>query len=106
METKYLPDAERYSRLTTDELRADRTYYARQADSIQSQVGENEAQLRYEQRQTEDQIQQARATLETAVAQTGEARAELENAKIMLDTSCTAGRLKACREERSRIQPL
>src|ERR1700676_3541853 len=29
--------------MTTDELTANRTYYARTADSIQSQVGENEA---------------------------------------------------------------
>jgi HlyD family secretion protein len=71
--------------MTTDELRADRAYYARQVESVQSQVGENEAQLRYEQRQTEDQIQQARAELDTAVAQTGEAKADLENARIMLE---------------------
>jgi multidrug resistance efflux pump len=71
--------------LTSDELEADRAYYARQVESIQSQVGENEAALRYEQRQTEDQIQQARAALETAIAQTGEARASLENARIVLE---------------------
>jgi HlyD family secretion protein len=71
--------------LTTDELQADRAYYAHQVESVQSQVGENEAQLRYEQRQTEDQIQQARASMETAIAQTGEARAALENARIVLD---------------------
>src|SRR6185295_6169239 len=70
--------------MTTDELQADRAYYARQVESIQSQVGENEAALRYEQRQTEDQIQQAQAALDTSVAQTGEARAALENARIVL----------------------
>src|SRR5437868_13992193 len=42
--------------MTTDELAANRAYYARTVDSIQSQVGENEAALRYQQRQTEDQI--------------------------------------------------
>jgi multidrug resistance efflux pump len=71
--------------LTRDELEADRAYYARQVESIQSQVGENEAQLRLDQRQTEDQIQQARATMETATAQTGEAKAALENARIALE---------------------
>jgi HlyD family secretion protein len=71
--------------MTTDELEADRAYYARQVDSIQSQVGENEAALRYQQRQSEDQIQQANAALETAMSQVGEARAALENARIVLD---------------------
>jgi len=71
--------------MTTDELQAERAYYVSQVASIQSQVGENEAALRYEQRQTEDQIQQARAALDTAVAQVGEAKADLENARIVLD---------------------
>jgi len=39
--------------MTTDELQADRAYYDRTVESMQSQVGENEAALRYEQRQTE-----------------------------------------------------
>lgn len=71
--------------LTTDELKADRAYYGYQVETIQSQVGENEAQLRYDQRQTEDQLQQARATLDTAIAQVGEAQAGLENARIVRD---------------------
>src|SRR5437870_3425780 len=71
--------------MATDELQADRAYYARTVDSIQSQVGENQAALRYEQRQTEDQIQQAQAAMEAASAQTGEAKAALENARITLD---------------------
>jgi len=71
--------------MTTDELQADRAYYMHQVASIQSQVGENEAALRYEQRQTEDQIQQARAALDTSIAQVGEAKASLENARIVLD---------------------
>src|SRR5437879_8247672 len=71
--------------MATAELEADRAYYAHTAESIKSQVGENEAALRYEQRQTEDQIQQAQAALETAVAQKKQAEAELENARIVLD---------------------
>ena len=71
--------------MTTDELQADRAYYMHQAASIQSQVGENEATLRYEQRQTEDQIQQARAAMDTSIAQVGEAKATLENARIVLE---------------------
>jgi HlyD family secretion protein len=73
--------------LTTDELAASRAYYARTADSIQSQVGENEASLRLQQRQTEDQIQQAQAALTTAIAQTGEARSAVEIARIEFDRS-------------------
>jgi HlyD family secretion protein len=71
--------------MTTDELQADRAYYMYQVASVQSQVGENQAALRFEQRQTEDQIHQARAMLDAAVAQTGEARADLENARIVLE---------------------
>jgi len=71
--------------MTTDELQANREYYSRQIDSVQSQIGENEAGLRYQQRQTEDQIQQAQAALSTAVAQVGEARAGLENARITFE---------------------
>jgi multidrug resistance efflux pump len=71
--------------MATDELRADRAYYESQVASVQSQIGENEAALRYQQRQTEDQIQQARAALDTTIAQVGEAKAELENARIVLD---------------------
>jgi HlyD family secretion protein len=70
--------------MTTDELQANRAYYAHQVESIQSQVGENQAALRYEQRQTEDQVQQARAALDAAIAQIGEAKADLENAQIVL----------------------
>jgi multidrug resistance efflux pump len=70
--------------MTTDELQANRAYYTSQVETIQSQVGENEAALRYQQRQTEDQIQQARAALDTAVAQVGEARAVFEDARIVL----------------------
>jgi multidrug resistance efflux pump len=71
--------------MTTDELQANREYYSRQIDSVQSQIGENEAGLRYQERQTEDQIQQAHAALSTAEAQVGEARATLENARITFE---------------------
>jgi HlyD family secretion protein len=70
--------------MTTDELQADRVYYDRTVESMQSQVGENEATLRYQERQTEDQIQQAQAALLTALAQKKQAEAELENAQIVL----------------------
>src|SRR5947209_6026150 len=73
--------------MTTDELAANRAYYARTVDTMQSQVGENEATLRLQQRQTEDQIQQAQAALATAIAQIGSARAAVDIAKIEFDRS-------------------
>jgi multidrug resistance efflux pump len=71
--------------MTPDELQADRAYYSYSADSIASQVRQDEAALRYEQRQTEDRIQQAEANLAAAVAQQAEAAANLTNAKQTLD---------------------
>jgi HlyD family secretion protein len=71
--------------MTTAELQADREYYARTVQSIESQVGENQAALRYEQRQTEDRVQQAQANVATAAAQRQEAAAVLEDAKIAFD---------------------
>ncbi len=71
--------------MTTDELQANREYYARQIDSVQSQIGENQAGLRYQERQTEDQIQQAQAALSAAIAQVGESRAAVENARITFE---------------------
>jgi multidrug resistance efflux pump len=71
--------------MTTEELQADRAYYQRTAESVESQVGENEAALRYQLRQTEDQIQQAQAAVATAIAQQKQADADLENAHIVFD---------------------
>jgi len=71
--------------MVSDELQAERAFHEHNIASIASQVGENEAQLRYEQRQTEDRIQQAEANLQAAISQQAEAAAALENAKIFLD---------------------
>ena len=71
--------------MTTDELQADRAYYEHTVASIASQVGENEAALRYEERQTEDRVEQAEASLAAAFAQHSEALAALENAKIIFE---------------------
>src|SRR4051812_45424032 len=71
--------------MTTDELQADRAYYERTAASVESQIGENEAALRYQQRQTEDQIQEAQAALATAAAQKKQADADMENARIVFE---------------------
>jgi HlyD family secretion protein len=71
--------------LVSDELQADRAYYARSAEGYAAQVQESEAALRYQERQTQDQIRQAEATLASAVAQQAEATANLSNAKLTLD---------------------
>jgi multidrug resistance efflux pump len=73
--------------MAPDELMADRAYYEHSVQGLASQVKESEAALRYQQRQTVDQISQAEATLAAAIAQQGEAAANLENAKINLDRS-------------------
>ena len=69
--------------MVPDELRADTAYYAHNVAGLSSQVQESEAALRYQQRQTEDQIRQAVSTLAASEAQVDAAAAELENAKLL-----------------------
>ena len=73
--------------MAPDELMADREYYEHSVAGLSSQVQESEAALRFEERQTADQISQAEATLAAAISQQGEAAANLENAKINLERS-------------------
>src|SRR3977135_233665 len=49
--------------IAPDELKADTAYYAQNVEGLSSQVRESEAALRYQQRQTVDQIRQAGAAL-------------------------------------------
>ena len=65
-------------------LKADEAYYAHNAQGLAVQVQENEAAVRYQEQQTEQQIRQARATLAAAEAQRAEASADFENAKVEL----------------------
>ena len=67
------------------ELQADRAYYQHSEEGMASTVRENEAALRYQQRQNEDTVYQAEQSLNAIVAQQGEANAALESAKINLD---------------------
>ncbi len=67
------------------ELQADRAYYEHSVAGFSSQVEESQAALRFQERQTEDQISEAEATLASMVAQQAEADAALENAKINFD---------------------
>jgi HlyD family secretion protein len=68
-----------------DELRADIAYYQHSAEGLGSQVKESEAALRYQERQTIDQIHQAEATLAAAQAQQAAAVADLENARLVFE---------------------
>jgi HlyD family secretion protein len=71
--------------ITPDELRADTAYYTHSAEGLSSQVQESEATLRWQERQTGDQIKQAEATLAATEAQQMAAVADLENAKLVFD---------------------
>jgi HlyD family secretion protein len=67
--------------IAPDELKAEATYYAQSAEGLAGQVREGEAALRYQEQQTIQQIQQARALVAAAQAQRVEAAADFENAK-------------------------
>jgi multidrug resistance efflux pump len=71
--------------IVPDELRAETSYYTANTAGLSSQVREAQAALRYQQRQTADQIRQAEATLEASQAQQAEAEADLENARLNLE---------------------
>ena len=68
--------------ITPDELRADTAYYSQNVAGLSSQVRESEAALRYQQRQTTDQIRQAESTLASTEAQMAAAAADLESARL------------------------
>src|ERR1700736_2167286 len=55
--------------IVPDELRADTAYYTQNVAGLSSQVQESEAALRFQQRQTTDQIRQAESTLASTEAQ-------------------------------------
>jgi HlyD family secretion protein len=65
-----------------DELREESAFYAHSAEGATSQVRESEAALRFQERQTADQIRQAEATLAAAQSQQTAAEADLENARL------------------------
>jgi HlyD family secretion protein len=65
-----------------DELKADTAYYTHNVEGLSSQVRESEAALRFQQRQTADQIRQAESTLASTEAQVAAATADLENARL------------------------
>src|SRR5262249_55140186 len=68
--------------IAPDELKADTAYYTHNVAGLSSQVRESEAALRYQERQTADQIRQAESTAASTQAQVEAAGADLEHAKI------------------------
>jgi len=73
--------------LSPDELRADRAFAAQSEQGLGDQVQVSEAALRYQEKQTADQIKQAEANVATAIAQQQEAAANLGIAKLSLSRS-------------------
>jgi HlyD family secretion protein len=66
-----------------DELRAESAYYGHSAEGAAAQVQEGQAALRYQERESGDQIRQAEASLAATQAQHVEAAAALENARLV-----------------------
>ena len=67
--------------LAPDELREERAFYTFSAEGVGSQVQENEAAVRLQERLTADQIAQAEATLAATESQEAATQAELEQAR-------------------------
>ena|SRR5579863_9557098 len=67
------------------EWKADLDYYAKSQDSMGAQVIQAEANLKFQESQTTNQIKQAEANLASAKAQVAQAEADLENAKLNSD---------------------
>src|SRR5882762_7371674 len=68
-----------------DELKADTAYFTQNVAGVSSQVRESEAALRFQERQTADQIRQAEATLASAESQETAAEADLESARLSFE---------------------
>jgi HlyD family secretion protein len=73
--------------LSLDELRQEREYYSYTAAGVGLQVQESEAAVRFEERQTREEIAQAEATLAATESQRAAAEAELANARTNLERS-------------------
>jgi len=68
--------------IVPDELAADTAYYTHSLEGAASQVSESQAALRFQERQTTDQIAQAESALASSDAQVRAAKADLENARL------------------------
>jgi multidrug resistance efflux pump len=68
--------------LSPDELRAETAYYTQSAASLSAQVQASEADLRFQELQSAEQIRQASSNLEATEAQAAAAAADREQARI------------------------
>jgi HlyD family secretion protein len=68
-----------------DELRAESSYYGHSAEGAAAQVEEGRAALRYQEKETSDQIRQAEASLAAAESQQAEAEAALESSRLLFE---------------------
>jgi len=68
--------------LAPDELQADTAYYAQSAEGLSSQVQASEADLRFQERQSSEQIRQAASNLAATEAQAAAAAADREQARL------------------------
>lgn len=71
--------------IAPDELQAEEAYYSQSAEGLAVQVEEGEAALRYQLRETAQQIEQAKAVLAATEAQRAEATADFTDAKAEFD---------------------
>ena len=69
-------------RIQPQEWKAEMAFYANTADQSAAQVTQAEADLKYQESQTTNQIRQAQANLAAAEAQVDQADADLENARL------------------------
>jgi HlyD family secretion protein len=69
--------------LAPDELKADTAYFEQNVAGLSSQVRESEAALRFQERQTADQIRQAASTLASTESQVAAAAADVENTRLI-----------------------
>ncbi|MFB3921745.1 MAG: HlyD family secretion protein [Terriglobia bacterium] len=70
------------AKIEPEELRADRTFYEHSEENASAQVQAAEAELKFQEAQTRDQIRQADAALAATEAQQEEAAASLERARL------------------------
>jgi HlyD family secretion protein len=75
---------QRLAMIAPEELKADTAYYAQNAQGLSSQVRESQASLRFQRRQTTDQITQAESMLASSEAQVTSTAADVENARLTL----------------------
>lgn len=76
-------------RIQPEEWKADMAFYADSERQSAAQVDQAEADLRFQEAQTRDQIRHAEATLAATAAQLTQGKADLENARLVFERERT-----------------